>query len=44
MERPAGPTTYGMALIAAVIALFVALGVAVDRIAPNRSGDEPEPR
>lgn len=39
-----GSTTYAMAFIAAVIAVFVGIGLAVDRLGPTRSGDEPEPR
>jgi hypothetical protein len=33
-----------MAFITAVIAVFVGIGLAVDRLGPTRSGDEPEPR
>ncbi len=44
MDRAGAPTTYAMGFIAAVIAVFVGIGLAVDRLGPKRSGDEPEPR
>ena len=41
---PPTAAALNVGFVLAVIAVFVGIGLAVDRLGPTRSGDEPEPR